>query len=66
MSLKGGGSDGELSATAAATRSTDTRAKKATKPVSSSRSKNLLKLLVIDCVVRIAGVKGGNDEQDHD
>jgi len=28
--------------------------------------KNLLKLLVIDCVVRIAGVKGGNDEQDHD
>ena len=39
MSLKGGGSDGELSATAAATRSTDTRAKKATKPVSSSRSK---------------------------
>ena len=28
--------------------------------------KNLLKLLVIDCVVRIADVKGGNDEQDHD
>jgi hypothetical protein len=28
--------------------------------------KNLLKLLVIDCVVRIAGAKGGNDEQDHD
>jgi len=27
--------------------------------------KNLLKLLVIDCVVRIASVKGGNDEQDH-
>jgi len=27
--------------------------------------KNLLKLLVIDCIVRTAGVKGGNDEQDH-
>jgi len=28
--------------------------------------KNLIKLLVIDCVARITGVKGGNDEQDHD
>jgi len=28
--------------------------------------KNLLKLLVIDYVVRIAGVKRGNGEQDHD
>jgi hypothetical protein len=28
--------------------------------------KNLLKLLVIDCVVRMADVKGENDEQDHD
>ena len=28
--------------------------------------KNLLKLLVIDCVARITGVRGGNDEQDHD
>jgi hypothetical protein len=28
--------------------------------------KNLLKLLVIGCVVGIAGAKGRNDEQDHD
>lgn len=28
--------------------------------------KNLLKLLVIDCVVRTAGAKGESDEQDHD